>query len=636
MLDAIRRGALNWLAKILLGLLIIAFAVWGVADVFRGYGRGTLAQIGKTEISIEDYRQAYQDEMASVSRRLGRRLTPEQAKMLGVEQRTLSRLIGVAAIETHARNLGLAVSDKAVADLIREDPAFHDLNGKFSTDTFRAALRQNGYSETRYVTTRRKDEVREQLTDTLLVAVAPPQLLIDQLHRYRGETRVIEFFTPDYEKLVKAPEPDEAKLKEYYEQNKRGFMTPELRKINVLLLTRTEVKARMAISEDEVKTAYEQEKPKFNIPEKRRIQQIAFADKVAAEKARAELANAGNFAEAAAKLGFKEADIDLGVLARKDMIDPKIAEAAFALPKDELSKPVEGLFSVVLLRVTEIVAGKQRTFEEVKDEIKERLAEERASHELQTLHESAENERSAGKTLKEVGEKLNLTYREIAEVDRTGKTADGKPALEHAEAARITQAAFSGSVGLEAEATDLGDGGYAWVDVAAVTPEKQKPFEAVKDEVKAATIEAERRKEISAAASKLVERVAAGEAMEALANEAGGKLEVTVAVTRTTSPPGLPQNAVQQAFALPQGRATSALTTDGKARIVLRVVSVTPAPAATPEQTANLKNELTRQFQSDVLAEYVAALQTRYGLTVNDAALKQALGTGGREQPDLE
>ncbi|MGE0849139.1 MAG: SurA N-terminal domain-containing protein [Hyphomicrobiaceae bacterium] len=636
MLDALRRGALNWMAKILLGLLIIAFAVWGVADVFRGYGRGTLAQIGKTEISVDEYRQAYQDEMTSVSRRLGRRLTPEQAKLLGIEQRTLSRLIGVAAIETHARNLGLAISDAAIADLIREDPAFRDLNGKFSTDVFRAALRQNGYSEARYVTSRRKDEVREQLTDTLLVGLAPPQLMIDLLHRYRDETRVIEFFTPDYDKLIKVPEPDEAKLKEYYEQNKRSFTTPELRKINVLLLTRSEVKSRMTISEDEIKAAYEQEKEKFNIPEKRRIQQLAFPDRAAADKAYAELSGAANFTEAAAKLGFKESDFDLGLLARKDLIDPKIAEAAFTLSKDELSKPVDGQFSTVLLRVSEIVPGKQRTLVEVKDEVRDRLAEERASHELQTLHESVENERSAGKTLKEIGEKLGLTYQEIAEIDRSGKTADGKPALEHAEASRVTQAAFAGSVGLEAEATDLADGGFAWVDVVSVTPEKQKPFEAVRDEVKAATIEAERLREISAAASKLVERLAGGATMEALAAETGGKLQSTPAVTRTTSPPGLPHNAVQQAFALPQGGATSALTTDGKSRIILRVASITPAAPPTAEQTANLKGELTRQFQSDVLAEYVAALQTRYGLTVNDAALKQALGTTGRDQSDPE
>src|SRR5437879_5565628 len=167
MLDAMRRGAVNWLAKILLGLLIIAFAVWGVADVFRGYGRGTLARIGNTEISVDEYRQAYQDELSSISRRLGRRLPVEQAKLLGVEQRTLSRLVSVAAIDMHARDMRLALSDKAIADLIREDPAFVDITGKFSNDTFRAVLRQNGFSEGRYVASRRKDEVREQLTDTL-------------------------------------------------------------------------------------------------------------------------------------------------------------------------------------------------------------------------------------------------------------------------------------------------------------------------------------------------------------------------------------------------------------------------------------------------------------------------------------
>ena len=106
MLDAMRRGAVNWLSKILLALLVVAFAVWGVADVFRGYGRGTLARIGSTEISVEEYRQAYQDELASIERRMGgRRLTSEQAKLLGIEQRALSRLIGAAAIDTHARQL---------------------------------------------------------------------------------------------------------------------------------------------------------------------------------------------------------------------------------------------------------------------------------------------------------------------------------------------------------------------------------------------------------------------------------------------------------------------------------------------------------------------------------------------------
>jgi peptidyl-prolyl cis-trans isomerase D len=635
MLDAMRRGAVNWLAKILLGLLIIAFAIWGVADVFRGYGRGTVARVGTIEISTDEYRQAYQNELDSISRRLGRRLTAEQAKLLGVEQRALSRLIGAAAIDNHTRELHLALSDKGVADLIRQDPAFHGPDGEFSRSAFQNFLRQNGYSEGRYVYIRRKEEVRDQLTDTLLGGLTPPQSLVELLHRYREETRVVAFFTPDYDKLVKVAEPDEAKLREYYEQNKRQYVTPELRKINLLVLTRDSVKARTAVGDADVKAAYEAAKDKYNVPEKRRIEQLAFPDKAAAEKAYAELAKAKNFKDAVAKLGFKESDTNLGLLARRDMIDTRIAEAAFALKKDELSKPVEGQFAIVLVRVGEIVPGKQRSFDEVKGEIRDQLADEHAAHELQTLHEKVENERSAGRPLKEVGEQFKLPYSEIAETDRTGKTADGKPAIEHAQAARIAQAAFAGAAGLEAEATDLDDGGYAWIDVLGVAPEKQKAFDAVRAEVKAAFLELERRKEVAALAAKFADRLAAGEAMEALAKEAGAKVEKTNPVTRTTSPQGLTQNAVQQAFTLPKGGATSAVTADGKARTIVRVVDVTPAPAPTPEQTERLKAELMRQMQTDILAEYIGALQTRYGMSINEAALKQTLGTAP-EQPDTD
>jgi len=638
MLDAMRRGAVNWVAKSLLLLLIVAFAFWGIPNVFRNAHRDTLARIGGTTISADEFRQAYQDEMASITRRLGgRRLTPEQAKMLGVEQRTLSRLIGMAAIDAHARELRLALSTQAVADLVRSDPAFHDASGKFSSDTFRSLLHQNGISEDRYLSSRRRDEVREQLTDTLLAGLAAPELLVEFLHRYREQTRIIEFFTPDYDKLVKTPEPDEARLKDYYDQNKTQFMTPELRKISTLLLTRDAVKARVPVSEDEIKAAYEQDKEKYNIPEKRHVQQLSFPDKASAEKAYAELQTAPNFVEAASKLGFKASDFDLGLLTRGDMIDPKIADVAFGLKKDELSKPVEGQFAIALVRVSEIVPGKQRSYDEVKKEITDRLADERAGQEISALREKVENDRSAGKPLKEIAQGLQLPFFDVPEIDRSGKTADGKPAIDHPEAAKIAEAAFAGTVGIEGEATELGDGGYAWVDVLAIAPQKQKAFEEVKAEVKTAVMEADRRKEITSLASKLVERLSKGETAEALATELGAKLEKTPAVTRNTSPPGLSQNAVQQAFALPKGGATSTPAPGGKARTILRVVDVFPAPPPTPEQTARLTDELARQMQSDVLGEYVAALEARFGLSVNDEALKQALGGGaGREQPDYE
>lgn len=626
MLDSLRRGALNWFAKGLLGLLVIAFAVWGIGDVVRNVGRGTLATIGSSQITVDDYRQAYQDEMASLTRRFGRRLTSEQAKMLGVEQRALSRLISAAAIDHHARDLQLALSDQGMAEIIRNDPGFQGPDGKFSKELFQNFLRQIGLSEGRYVSTRRQEELRDQLTESLLSGLAPPQAMLETLYRYREERRVIEFFTPDFDKLITLAEPEESKLTEYYEQNKARFTAPERRKINVLALTRDAAKQRTSVGEEELKAGYDADKEKFNIPEMRRITQLTFPDKAAAEAAYAELSKAGNLAEAIAKLGFKESDIELGLLAKRDMIDGKIAAAAFALPKDELSQPVDGQFATVLLRVTEIVPGKQRSFEDVKGEISDRLVEERANLELQALHEAIENDRYSGKPLREIAEKLKLPFLEIADIDRTGKTADGKPAVAEADAAKIAQAAFSGNAGIEAEAVELADGGYAWVDVLQVTPEQQKTFAEVAAEVKTQFMDQQRRSEVSNLATKFVDRLNQGEAFEAVATAAGAKAEKTNPVTRSTSPPGLTANAVQQAFTLPKGRAASAPTTDGKGRSIIRVSEIIPAPAPTPEQTAALKTELNRQLQTDILAEYIAGLQARYGLSLNQEALKQALG----------
>jgi peptidyl-prolyl cis-trans isomerase D len=636
MLDAMRRGAVNWLAKILLGLLIIAFGIWGVADVFRGFGRGTLARIGNTEISVEEFRQAYQDELAAMSRRMGRRLTPDQARLLGVEQRALARLIGSAAIDAHARELRLALSEQGLAEIIRADAAFHDASGAFSPAAFQSYLRQSGNSEGRYVALRRREEMRDQITDTLLAGLGPPELLIDLLNHYKEETRVLEFFTPDFDRLVKVAEPDAAKIKAYYDSNRRRFTVPELRNINVLALTPSEVKGRFTISDDEVKAAYEQDKDKYTIPERRRIEQLSFPDIAAAEKAYAELVKAKDFKAAAGKLGFKESDFEIGLLARRDMIDGKIAEAAFSLKKGELSRPIEGQFSIALINVSEIVPGKQRSFEEVKAEIRDRMADERATQEIQTLRDQIEDRRSAGKPLMEIAQGLKLPFHAVAEIDRNGKTGTGMPALDLAEAGQIAQAAFAGSSGIEAEAAELADGGLAWVDVLAVTPEKQKPLEEVMAEAKDGAIEEERRKEILSLSGKIADRLSKGESAEAVVQEVGGKLERTPPLTRATAAPGLTQTAVQQAFALPKGGATSSPTQDGKARTIIRVADVIAAPPPTAEQSQRLKADLTRELQGDVLGAYVEGLEQRYGLAVNNEAIKQALGGADSQQSDVE
>jgi peptidyl-prolyl cis-trans isomerase D len=625
MMEALRRGAASWVAKILLGLLIVSFAVWGVADVFTGYGQRSLARVGKTEISADEFQNALQTELNRLSSQIGRRLTNEQARAFGIDTRVLSRIIGSAALDTQARELGLAVPDSEIAEAIRTDPNYKGLTGAFDRARFNEMLRQNGMSEPRYFATRKAAEVREQLTDALLDGVNVPKPLVDIAYKFREELRTIAYVTLDAEKAGKVPEPDEAKLREYYEQNKRAFLAPEYRKLSLLLLTTDEVKKLVPVSDDEVRAEYERDKERFNDPEKRRILQLSFPDIEAAEKAAIAIGKAKSFEEGAKALGIQESDFDLGLVARSDLIDKALAEAAFSLEKGKTSKPVAGRFTTAVLHVTEIEPGKQRTFDDVKERIREQLALERSGREVQSLHDKVDDARGIGKSLKEIAESLKLRYIEVAAVDRSGSGPDGKPAFEHPDAQTIARSAFEAGAGVDRDSIELQDG-YVWIDMLGSTPERQKPFEEVQSDVKAQYLEAERRKAINAAANALVDRIDKGEPLDAVAKEHGLKVETSKPFKRNAPTTALTQSGVRQAFALPKGKAASVETPDGKSRSVIVVTDITPAPPATKEQTDQLTNEMARLMQNDALSSYVGALQERYGVAINDTVLKRTLG----------
>lgn len=632
MLDALRRSATGWVAKIFLGLLIISFAVWGVADVFRGYNEGALARVGDREITTDEFQRALQLELDLMARQIGRRPTLEQARAFGLDARVLSRLIGSAAVDQHASELGLGISDAAVAEAIRNDPSFRNPDGSFNRVALENVTRELGLSEYGLLVLRKKEEVRDQITGAITAGVYVPDTLIDALHAYRNEARTVEHFTIDPKVAVTLPEPDPAKLEETYEANKQRFMTPEYRKIAYLGLTTEEVKKRVSVTDEELRASYEHEKARYEVPERRRVLQIAFKNKADAEQAAAAIAQGRTFEEVAKEAGVSEADYTLGLLSKADMIDPAVADAAFNLQSGAVSGVVEGRFAPVLVKVTEIQPGKQKTLDEVKDQVRDRLAEGKAVPELNRLHEEIEDRRAAGKPLKDIAAELKLPFVEIEATDRSGKAPDGKTAIEGPDAQRVLNAAFQGQVGFEGDSVELADGGYGWVDVTSVTEARQRSFEEAKADVAALWREQETKRILSELGTKLAERAGQGESMEALAREVGGKVETARNIKRIGGAPGLPDSAVGQVFITPAGKAASAETRDGSSRVVFKVTEVTPAPPATPDEKTRLRSELDRQLQTDALAGYLTALQDRLGVSINQAAYLRVVGADPQQQ----
>jgi peptidyl-prolyl cis-trans isomerase D len=626
MLESIRKGANSWLAKALLGLVALSFVYWGADTKSNSTAGRAVATIGKTQISVEDYQRAYDNELNSLSQRAGRRVTAAEARAYGLDRQTVSRLVGLAAIDSHAKTLNLSLSDATIAGNIQSDPGFKGLDGKFDRSGFDAMLRNLGLNERGFIERKRLDDVRDQLTGTLVNAIVTPKPIVSALHNWREESRVIEHLTLDGEKAVKVADADATKLKETYEANKAQFMAPEYRKLQVLLLSVEELKKDIAISDADLAKSYEETKDSYATPELRRVQQIAFKDKAAATAAKEAIKGGKNFMTIAEENGAKPSDVEIGLVNRKALLDPKIGDAAFALAKDAVSDVIDGKFATVLLRVPEIQPGKSPTLDEVKDRVKEKLARQRAKDEIAKLREQIDDLRNAGKTSIEISQTLKLKVIDIAATDAKNQAPDGKPASDLPDAKALMASGFDVKSGIDREAVELIDGGYGWVETGTITPPRQKPYEEVEADVKTLYLTNERRRLLLELARKLTERIGNGETMAAIATELGTKVETTLPITRSTLPQGLNEAAVAQAFALAAGKAGSVDATDKKGRTIIKVADIKPAPTPTKEQLDRLNQEVARQVQIDTVDAYVSALQTQLGATVNEAELRRLSG----------
>jgi peptidyl-prolyl cis-trans isomerase D len=396
----------------------------------------------------------------------------------------------------------------------------------------------------------------------------------------------------------------------------------------LLTLSVEDLKKQVTVTEEEIATSYKATKDGYDVPEQRRVQQIAFKDKAAAEAALKALRDGSKtFGDVAKEAGAKDTDADLGLINKKALIDKKIADVAFGLEKDKFSDVVEGRFATVIVRVTQIEPGKLQTLETVKDQVRDKLAVEKAKIELQKKRDEIEDNRSAGKTLKEIAETAKLSFQDIAGADQRGNGADGKPVLTTPDLPKIMTAVFAPDAGSNDQAIDLASGAYAWFNLLGTEPPKQRPFEDVKPDVKIDYTLAETSRLVTELANKLVERLNAGETVSALEDAAKGKAAKTDPINRTTIPQGISDAAVAQAFILPAGRAASAVTSDKTSRIVFKVSEITAAPAATKEQLDALAKAMQSDLASQELTEYTETLKKRMGASINEAELKRALGT---------
>ena len=269
--------------SVVMGVLIISFGVWGIADIFKGFGQSTLAKIGRTEISTEQFRQLYTEKLQQIGRQFGRPLTMDQARAFGLDRQVLQQVIAEAALDDQAQQLGLGQSDAETMRMIYADPNFKALNGTFDPARFQATIRQVGYTEQRYIADQRRVSLRRQIANTITAGLEPPKTLIDALVRFQNEQRSIDYVKLDAAQAGTIDRPSPEALAGYFDDHKTQFRAPEYRKLSFVMITPDEIGKWAEVSDEDAKKLFEQRRDKIGTPEKREVSQMVFPN---AEEAR--------------------------------------------------------------------------------------------------------------------------------------------------------------------------------------------------------------------------------------------------------------------------------------------------------------------------------------------------------------
>lgn len=626
MMTLLRRSVSGWAGKLVLGLMLGVFAVaWTIADGFSGrISPNTVLTAGGTTVSLQDYQVAYQQSFARISQQLQRRPTPEEAAAFGVDQSALSQLAAGAVLDEQGRVLGLGLSEQGLLRMIAEDPSFHDASGNFSRNAFRAVLQNAGMSEAAYIERLGETALRTQITEAISSGLSAPQTFAAALGLYTGERRTISTISLAREPLDTIADPSEEEIEAYFAENAAAYAAPEYRSFTYVDLSAETVADPASVSDEQIAADYEANRARFTTPERRRVQQIVFSTQDAAAAAAARLDEGASFEDVAAEAGRSLADIDLGLLARTEIPDANIAEAAFSLAPDEPSAVVPGIFGPTILRVTEIEAEGVRPLEEVSDELREELALENADQFLDSAYNSFEDARASGATMAEAAEQAGLSLTAVEAVDRGGTRPDGTRAEGLPAEADLLEAVFDTLPDFDNPPLNYDSNAFLFYDVTEIEEARERTLDEVRDEVIADLKTAEADELLSDRLATLRERVEGGEAFADMAAAEGLEVTIEAGLTRATATPRLGEVAGQTAFSGPVGTVDIAPAADGESWLLLHV-DETASPAdpfsGVPQQQIV---QIGGTLQNDLLQSYVGRLQSDYPVHYNQAAIQAA------------
>lgn len=525
MIAAARKFAKSWVAAVLIGLLIISFAVFQTQDALQGNFSNDVVTVGSRKVSPDDYKREFDNLRKNAEQQMGQPVTQEMAVANGLDNRVLSEIATREAFSEMLQKAGIRPSDKLLAAEIQKIPAFFDqVTGRFDKNLFAQRLGENGLTPQRFETI-----VRDQIAETHAVSAIANGLRVPRAYSalgaiYETEARDVGYFSLAPNSVAPPAPPTDAQLTAFMKENEASLTRPETRVLTIVSFNPGLAGANLAIDEKEVQKRFEFRKDTMSKPETRTVVQIPAKDAATAQAIVARL----NKGEAPAAIA-KSLGVDAITYADKPktaIADARVGEAAFGLKQGEVAA-VQGALGQAVVQVSKVTPGEQITLAQVRPQIEAELRKDAAAEKVYALSQAYDDAHADGASLPEAAKKAGVPTFTIGPVGAQGQGPNGQPVPGLSP--KMLEAAFSLPAGGESEVQEVGDGSYFAVRVERIVPKSLPPLAEVKPQLTQVWMMRELVKALQAKADGLAARLRKGESLEAVAASAGAR------VTRVTS-----------------------------------------------------------------------------------------------------
>jgi len=605
-----KSGIFGWIIII---LLIAGLGAFGFADILTGGSASSVASVGKTDITVTEYRIAFENRVNAIQRQYGVRLDAQTAQEQGVDQQVLGELLRAAALKDEATSLGLSMPDAVVQRALLETDGLSNSAGGFDTANYQFFLSQRGLNAQRFEEFLRDTETVATLSDVLAQGSALPPVAADALLSYLGEERNVDWVLVPADPLTLDLASVEV-LQAYLDDNADRFRTPERREISYARLTPDMLAADMEFDDATLQAEYDRDIQEFQTPERRIVDRLSFANDAAAEAARAAIeAGEKTLGDFAVERGLDASDIALGLIAEAQLARGE-REVVFGGDATGVVGPVATDLGPVLFAVNAIVPATEISFEDAREELRSRLAF--ADAEETVISESLRVEEliAGGATIEQIAE-------ESAYEMGTATVQQGQTGALPVE---VTTEAFDSNIGADRDQIEAGDLSFYLVRVDAILEPTLPALSEIRNRVADAWRDAAARDAASARAEELEAALADGLTLAFLAEREELELQSNESMTRDTDAGFLSPAAVAQIFEAEVG--TSMVFEDEAGAILLSLTDITPYDLEA-EDAVTLRDlfiEQTRAgMQSDLIGYFANAIADERGIVVNQSVLDQ-------------